>query len=222
MEENNQEILNNSVRSSELNQVVPEMQKSFNVNDSYVAIKRKFNLLMSTNVLPILNSVKNNGYGKLLVAFVALLTVIFGYITLAFLQSLYFVGCAINSVRALKNDSSDLKPVVSNWVTYSTVALIFAVLDLLSYMTGDMLKIVFDTCKLTLLMYLYNSEEVSTNLNYGMMRIYSCNNRVIDTTQNGVNSVIGYVHQSCNKENFEEIIQSVKNATSKISKDKTN
>jgi hypothetical protein len=188
--------------------------QSFSLNSSYVAVKSKINLLIENNVNPIFNALKNNGYGKLLVALVALFSVVFGYITMTLLQTLYFVSCSVNSVRAIKNDQ-DLKPIVNNWVTYSAVVLIFYILDMLSYITGDVIKIVFDACKFVLLFCLYGSSVIQENLNYGMSRVYSCNNRIIDTTQNSINTVLGYVYQSCNKENFDEIIQSISKLTSK-------
>lgn len=192
----------------------PDEVKSFSLNSSYVAMKSKINLLIENNIGPIFNALKNNGYGKLLVAFVALFSVIFGYITMTLLETLYFVACSVNSVRAVKNDQ-DLKPVVNSWITYSAVMLIFYVLDMLSYITGDVIKVVFEACKFVLLFCLYGSSVMSENFNYGMSRIYSCNNRVIDTTQDGLNTVLGYVYQSCNKENFDEIVQSISKLTSK-------
>lgn len=187
---------------------------SFSLNSSYVSIKSKINLLIENNVSPIFNALKNNGYGKLMVALVAFFSVIFGYITMALLETLYFVACSVNSVRAIKNDQ-DLKPVVNNWITYSAVILIFYVLDMLSYITGDIIKIVFEACKFVLLFCLYGSTSMQDNLNYGMSRIYSCNNRVVDTTQNGINTLLGHIYQSCNKENFDEIFQSVSKLNSK-------
>lgn len=192
---------------------LPEV-KSFSLNSSYVAIKSKINLLIENNFSPILNALKNNGYGKVLIALVALLSVVFGYITMTLLETLYFVACSVNSVRAVKNDQ-DLKPVVNNWITYSAVVLIFYVLDMLSYVTGDIIKVVFEACKFVLLFCLYGSTSIQDNLNYGMSRIYSCNNRVIDTTQNGINILLCHVYQSCNKENFNEIVQSISTLASK-------
>lgn len=201
---------------SENVQVVTSLDeiKSFSLNGSYVAIKSKINLLIENNVSPVFNALKNNGYGKLLVALVALFSVVFGYITMTLLESLYFVACSVNSVRAVKNDQ-DLKPIVNSWITYSAVVLIFYVLDMLSYITGDVIKVVFDACKFVLLFCLYGSTSMQENFNYGMSRIYSCNNRVIDTTQNGINTLLGYIYQSCNKENFDEIVQSISKLTSK-------
>jgi hypothetical protein len=52
-----------------------------------------------------------------------------------------------------------------------------------------------------------------------MSRIYACNNRFVDTVQNGMNTGLDYIYQSCNKENFDDIIQSFSKLTSK---EKTN
>lgn len=176
------------------------------INSMYVAIKSKVGLLLSNNVSPVFNMIKNNGYGKLIVGLIAILATVFGYITMTLLQSLYLAAMAVNSVRSVKGNT-DLKPVVQGWITYSAVMLIFYVLNILSSLTGDVIKFVFETVKFVLLFCLYGSPQLQENINYGMGRVYSCNNRIIDTTQNGINAFISYFYQSCNKENFEDILK---------------
>lgn len=205
---------NNTVEMTE--RVCKETQDKnlFNLNKSYLAIKSKINLFIGNNLTPLFSALKNSGYGKLLLIIMGLFSIAFGYVTMALLQSLYFISCSVNSVRALKNNQ-DLKTVVNNWITYSAVVLIFYFLDLLSYMTGNVIKIVFETCKFMLLFCLYGSTTISENLNYGISRIYSCNNKVIDTTENGINTLLGYIYQSFTNGNIDEVIQSISNLTSK-------
>lgn len=182
--------------------------KIFDFNNFYVNMKSNFNLLIENNINPIFNMLNDNGYGKLLTAIIVFFSIVFGHVTIGLLITLYFISCSVNSVRAIKNNE-DLNPIVNNWITYSAVILILYIIDILSYLTGGIIKIVFEVFKFMLLFCLYGSVSTKDNLNYGMSRIYSCNNIVIDTIQNGMYKLLNHAHQSYKKENYNKIIKSL-------------
>jgi hypothetical protein len=83
---------------------------------------------------------------------------------------------------------------------------------------GNFLKAIINVCKICILFCSYNSENMRDKLNYGIIRFYSCNNRVIDTIQNGGLKLTKHVTESCD-ENYTIISEFV---TKKIIKYKSN
>lgn len=209
MESKNSEIVGENVETNEeMNKI-----KSFNLDSFYVKLKAMLVTMYKNNLSSLIEIIKNNKYGNLIVMLFTFLSVVFGYVTLQLLQNLYFFGCFVNSIRAIKNNQ-DFKPIIENWITYCSTMLIFYFFDSLSSFAGNIIRIIFDTLKFVILFCLYGSEQSRENINYWTSRIYSCNNRVIDTTQNTVNLFLNYIYDSCNKESFEKMIKS-KNSNEK-------
>ena len=201
------------INDNENNDNETNTQTKFEINNFYVSLKQKIMNLVNLYIFPFVDLFKNNSFGKIIVLVISMLVIIFGYVTTSFLQFLYFFNCTINSIKIMKQENTnetDVKNVVNNWITYSGIVLIFSLCDIASFVTGNIFYKLFDLIKLCSLIYLFNSEKKTSDLNYAITRLYHCNNRVLDTLSNGTYNLLDYVHSSYDKKHFQDIINNAR------------
>ena len=108
-----------------------------------------------------------------------------GYINSQILTTIFFMCNLIDSIRSVKNND-ETKSIVNNWILYCTLLLIFYCVDSFSYFVGNMFSVLLEMCKLVLLFCLCTIEGLTEKILYGITRIYSCNNKIIDSVENNI------------------------------------
>ena len=186
-----QDICNNDKSHIDLTKLNEIVETSFKYDILYKQVKTKL-----SNIIDSYSFANNTNCLKYITSLIIFICIILQYITSFVLLIHYFINCSFATIKILKNNESDVNNLLSNWIFFFGVIFVFYMFDLISNFIGYASKIIFELVKLFILIKLYHSEELKTKCNDFIIKIYSCNNRIIDGILLNINKIINYGYTS--------------------------
>lgn len=165
------------------------------INNVYKTYKMYTTKIINEKLVPVIQTI-NEKYGKYLTVVFFIIAICFDYVNVDMLKYLYFLYCLITTIKTVKSSNQDNSNVLLNWIAYASLTIIFELFDVLLSWMGSIFTFVFTMCKFLMLFVLFDSEETIKNLSSGTIKIYSCNNRIIDLLQKETYKVLKFVHET--------------------------